>query len=287
MQIVTDGAVDLSSEQREGLNIYQIPLLIRIDGQSYRSGVDVTTEQFYDLLANAAEMPATSLPSPGEFARVYRELSKHDSEIVSLHVSSGLSSTFGASQSGASLVPEAHVTTIDTLTLSGAMGWQVEAAARAARAGWPVARVVELVRRVRETTETVFTLPDLKYLIHGGRIGHLKGLLASVLKIFPLIGVSKANGKYYVRSQKRTFGRALAALADVVAEDHPDGTPLRVQVAHANNPDGAAQLRDILDRRFKCQWLPTCSIAPVLGAHTGPGLVGVVYAALDAFPSLP
>mgnify|MGYP000234243948 CR=1 FL=1 len=287
MHIVTDGGMDLSPQQREGLEIYQVPLSIHLDGQSYQSGIDVTVDRFYDLLENAVGMPTTSLPSPGEFAQIYRELSRDDPEIISIHISSGLSSTLSAAQSGAAMVPEARVTIIDTLTLSGAMGWQVEAAARAARAGWSVNRIVELVRQVREATEAVFTLPDLKYLIHGGRIGHLKGLVASLLKIIPLIGVSKENGKYYVRDQKRTFGRALAALVDVIAQDHPDGTPLRVQVAHANNPTGAEQLRDMIDRRFRCQWLPACSIAPVLGAHTGPGLVGVVYAALDTFPALP
>lgn len=287
MQVVTDGGMDLSPQQIEGLNVHQVPLLITLDGKTYRSGIDVGIEEFYDLLENAKGLPTTSLPSPGEFAETYRKLAQTDSDILSVHISSGLSSTFSASQTGAEMVPEASVTPVDTMTLSSAMGWQVEAAARAVRAGWPVARILDLVRRVREATETVFTLPDLRYLIHGGRISHLKGLIASLLKIMPMIGVSKQDGKYYVRGQKRTFARALAALADVIAEDHPDGTPLRVQVAHAKNPEGAEQLREVIDRRFKCQWLPTCAIAPVLGAHTGPGLVGVVYAALEQFPALP
>ncbi len=287
MQVVTDGGMDLSPQQMDGLSVYQVPLLITLDGTTYRSGIDVSIEEFYDLLEHARGLPTTSLPSPGEFAETYRRLAKTDPDIMSVHISSGLSSTFGASQSGAGLVPEANVTAIDTMTLSSAMGWQVEAAARAARAGWPAARIVDLVRQVRQATETVFTLPDLKYLIHGGRISHLKGLIASLLKIMPMIGVSKQDGKYYVRGQKRTFARALASLVDVIAEDHPEGSPLRVQVAHAKNPNGAEQLREMVDRRFKCQWLPTCAIAPVLGAHTGPGLVGVVYAALDKFPALP
>ncbi|MBN1935260.1 MAG: DegV family protein [Anaerolineae bacterium] len=287
MRVVTDGGMDLSPQQREGLDIYQVPLLITLDGKTYRSGIDVGIEEFYNLLESAAGLPTTSLPSPGEFAETYHDLAKTDPDILSIHISSGLSSTFNASQAGAELVPEANVTPVDTMTLSGAMGWQVEAAARAAQAGWAVERILDLVGQVRKATETVFTLPDLKYLIHGGRIGHLKGLIASALKIMPLISVSKQDGKYFVRSQKRTFARALPALADIIAQDHPDGTPLRVQVAHAKNPEGAEQLREVIDRRFKCQWLPTCAIAPVLGAHTGPGLVGVIYAALDQFPALP
>jgi DegV family protein with EDD domain len=175
----------------------------------------------------------------------------------------------------------------DTLTLSVGQGWQVEAAMRAAKAGWPVGRILALLQRVREATETVYTLPDLKYLIHGGRIGHLKGLMASVLKIKPLIGVSKQDGKYYQRGQQRTFQKALAHIVDVIAQDHPRGTPLRAQIAHAENLPGAERLQELLDKAFSCQWLPPTSIAPVLGAHTGPGLVGVAYADLEAYPQLP
>ncbi|MCX7670464.1 MAG: DegV family protein, partial [Anaerolineae bacterium] len=217
----------------------------------------------------------------------YRELARRDPEILSVHISSGLSGTYQTAVEAARMVPEAHITVVDTLTLSGAEGWQVEAAARAARAGWPVERILTLLRQVRDATETIFTLPELKYLIHGGRISHLKGLLASLLNLKPLIGVSKQDGKYYQRGQARSFNRALAGLVGVAKEDHAPGTRLRIQVMHAHNPEGAAQLRALFEQEFECEWLPTSSIAPVLGAHTGPGLVGAVYAAAAQYPSLP
>lgn len=287
MQIVTDGGMDMSPQQQAGLNIHQMPLLIILDGKTYRSGIDVGTEEFYDLLTNTRSLPTTSLPSPGDFADLYRKLAKSDPDILSVHISSGLSSTANAARTAAGMVPEAKVTVVDTMTLSSGEGWQVEAAARAAKAGWPLAQILDLIGRVRTVTETVYTLPDLKWLIHGGRISHLKGLLASMLKLKPLIGVGKSDGKYYVRGQKRTFDRALPAIADVIAQDCSPETPLRVQIAHANNLDGANRLREVIDRLFKCEWLPPCSIAPVLGAHTGPGLVGAVYAPLTSFPALP
>ena len=287
MQIVSDRGMDMTPEQMEGLQIHLAPLTIRLDGKTYISGVDIQREEFYDLLLSARGMPTTSLPSPGEFAELYRKLAQTDPEILSIHISSGLSNTYNAALQGAKLVPEARVTVYDTMTLSGGEGWQVEAAARAAKAGWPLDKTLAMLKRIREVAELVYTLPDLKYLIHGGRIGHLKGLLASLLKIKPLISVSKETGKYYQRGQTRTFKKAVAKLVDLVAEDHAPGMALRVQVMHANNPEGAERLQGLLDQRFDCTWLPSTSIAPVLGAHTGPGLVGVAYAALADYPVLP
>lgn len=148
-------------------------------------------------------------------------------------------------------------------------------------------QILELLAKVRAATDTIYTLPDLKYLIHGGRISHIKGLLASVLNIKPIIGVSKEDGKYYQRGQARTFPKAMAKLVDVVAEQHGAGTPLRMQIMHTNSPEGEAELKALFDARFPVSWLPSGVVAPVLGAHTGLGLVGVAYASLAAYPEIP
>jgi DegV family protein with EDD domain len=185
------------------------------------------------------------------------------------------------------MVPEAEVTIIDTKTLSGAEGWQVEAAARAAQAGWSKSRIVELVAQVSAVTDTLYTLSDLEYLIHGGRISHLKGLIASVLNIKPVIGVEKEGGTYVQRGQARTFNHAIKKLVALVAEQYAPGTALRVQVMHAENPRAAERLHAAFDRRFDCTWLPVGAIAPVLGAHTGPSLVGAAFAPVADFPEIP
>jgi len=287
MQIVTDRAADLSSEQAQDLNIHYAALTFTLDGKEYRSGIDVQPDEFYQMIAATESFPSTSQPAPGEFAELYRELAKTDPEILSIHISSGLSGTLNSAIQGAELVPEAHVTFVDTKTLSGAQGWQVEAAARAARAGWSKEKIVAMLARIGAATDTIYTLATLKYLIHGGRISHLKGLLGSVLNLKPLIGVDKESGKYANYSQARTLEKAILKIADHVAAIYPPGTAMRLQVMHGHNADGATLLRERLTELFKCTWLPTCSIAPILGAHTGPGLVGLAYAPISAFPEMP
>jgi len=163
----------------------------------------------------------------------------------------------------------------------------VEAAARAAKASWPKERVLALMERISAASESMYTLKELKYLIHGGRISHMKGLIASVLNLKPLIGVEKVNGTYTQLGQVRTFKRAVKGLVDLMAEQHAPGSALRVQVLHAYNPEGAAMLRDLVDQRFDCTWLPVGPMSLVLGAHTGPSMVGVGYASLAALPDMP
>jgi DegV family protein with EDD domain len=131
------------------------------------------------------------------------------------------------------------------------------------------------------------TVATLRYLVHGGRISHIRGLLGSVLNIKPLIGVDKSIGKYAQMGQTRTMNQALVKMTEMVAQKHKPGSALRVQVLHGHNPEGAAFVRERLDTMFDCTWLPTGSIAPVLGAHTGPGLVGVAFAPAAAFADVP
>lgn len=286
MQIVTDTGCDITAEQLSGGVIHSVPLQIYLAGNTYRSGVDITHKEFYTMLEETGQLPTTSLPSPGEFAELYRQLAEKDPDILSVHISSGLSSTTNSAREGAAQAPQANVAIHDTMTLSVGEGWQVEAAVRAAQAGWNAAQTVPVLERVRELTETVFTLPELKYLIHGGRINHIKGLLAQILNIKPIIGVGKDDGKYYQRDKQRTFNKAMAGIVNLIAKDIPRGAPLRIQVAHANYPEGADTLQEMIEKVFPCEKLPISDIAPALGAHTGPGLVGVAYAPLDKYPTI-
>jgi len=287
MQIVSDSGMDLSPEQRAGLDIHVVPLSITLDGQSYRSGVDIQPAEFYRLLAATDSFPTTSQPSAGDFAQIYRRLAATDPDILSIHMSSGLSGTVNAARAGAKLVPEANVTIVDTKTLSVALGWQVEAAARALKAGWSKEQILALMERIGAATNSIYTLKELRYLIHGGRISHMKGLIASLLNIKPLIGVEKAGGTYVQLGQARTFKRAIRGLVKCVAEQYAPGSALRVQVGHSHNPGGAAMLREQLERLFECTWLPVVALSPVLGAHTGPSMVGVAYAPQAAFTDIP
>jgi len=288
MKIVTDSGTDvhLPPEQLAELNIHVIPLVVTLEGKTYREGVDIETEEFYRLLTATESLPSTSQPSSGDFAALYRKLAQEDPEILSIHISSGLSGTVDSARLGASQVPEANVTIVDTKTLSAAAGWQVEAAARCAKAGWSKEKILQVLERIKNVSDSIYTLSDLKYLIHGGRISHMKGLIASILNIKPIIGVEKVRGTYVQLGQARAFKGAIRGLVDVIAKQYAAGSKLRLQVLHAFNLEGAQLLQEELKQRFECVWLPLGNISLVLGAHTGPSMVGVAYAPFDAYPEL-
>jgi DegV family protein with EDD domain len=289
MQIVTDSGTDvtLSREERAELNIHVVPLVVTLDGKSYREELDITPEAFYPLLEASGNLPTTSQPSAGDFAETYRSLAKKDPEILSIHMTAGLSGTFNSAQAGAEMVPEAKITLVNTKTLSAAAGWQVKAAARALKAGWPLEKILPMLQKISAASESIYTLEELKFLIHGGRISHMKGLIASLLNIKPMIGVEKVNGTYVQKGQARTFKGAVKGLVDQMLQIHPEGTELQAQVLHAFNPEGGAMLREMVDKQFKCHWLPMGPMSLVLGAHTGRSMVGIAYAALSALAGVP
>jgi len=289
MKIVTDSGTDLSlsPKQLAELDISIVPLVVTFEGKSYREGVDIVPDEFYRLLENTQSFPSTSQPSVGSFSEVYKRIAATDPDILSIHMSSGLSGTFSVAQTAAKLVPEANVTHVDTKTLSAAAGWQIEAAARALKAGWSKELILSLMKSIGDASESIYTLEELKYLIHGGRISHLTGIVASLLNIKPLIGVEKKGGTYVQLGRARTFKQATKRLVDIIARKHSPGSSLRVQVLHAQNPEGASRLHDLVDEQFDCTWLPLGPMSLVLSAHTGPSMIGVAYAPIAAFADIP
>ena len=287
MQIVTDSGSDITMEDAKKFNIHMLPLKIDLDGKSYRAGLDINSDEFFDLMDNADGMPVTSTPSVGEFQELYRELAKTDPEILSIHISSGLSATSNTAVQAAQLVPEAKITVLDTLTLSAGTGWQVMAAAKMRDAGAKLPDILVKLRQIQDATKTYFSLPTLKFLIAGGRISHLKGLLASLLGILPVIWVSNVDGKYYDVAKKRTFIKALEEIPNLILKDHPAGSVLQAQVCHASYPEGVRLIKEALEKVFKMEWLPDVHLGTALGAHTGRGLTGVVVARKDQLPSIP
>lgn len=290
MHIVTDRGADVAAEVAASAGLTFAPLTITLNDTIYRSGIDIQPDEFYTILDRTGAFPTTSQPSPGDFVDIYTNAAKSDKEILSIHISSGLSGTVNAARVAAESSTGADVQIYDTKTLSAGEGWHVQAAMNAVAAGWTRERIVSMLQQVSDATELLFTLPTLKYLIHGGRIGHLKGLLAQVLNIRPIIGVEKVGGTYVTRGQTRTFDRALASLADIARDMvHARGASddiVRAQIAHGNNPEGVERLKAEVEKRMNVKWMPPVQIAPVLGAHTGAGLVGMIFAVEKLLPPI-
>ncbi len=286
MKIVTDSGADLSFEECQQIGVTMVPLKVEIDGVSYQFGIDIDPVEFYDLMDAAESMPKTSTPSIGEFVGVYERLLQEDDDIISIHISSGLSATYSVAKQAVETMGNPRIHLIDTRTLSAGQAWQVIAAAKMQAAGKSMQETLQKLDQIQKAAFTHFTLPDLKYLIAGGRISHLKGLLASLLGIKPVIDVSKEDGKYYDKLKKRSFQKAIGGLTELALQNFSEGSRLQVQICTAANPEGGQLLKEAMDRIFQVNWLPVFKLGTVLGAHTGRGLVGMIYAREDTLPQV-
>lgn len=282
MQIVTDSAADLAPSQIAGLPIHFTTLRLSLGGVPFTG----SNEEFYQKLSETDEYPVTSQAAAGEFAELYRKVAKTDPDILSIHISGGLSGTINSARVGASMVPEAKVTFWDSRTLSAALGWQVEAAARMVVKGFKLDKILERLTQIRDTVDGMFTIKEMKYLIHGGRVSHLKGLLASVLNIKPIIGVDHTTGMYTSAAQDMTFKRALTRMINLDKVRYAGMGALRAQIVHGNNPEGVEFIRKKAEEELHCKFDETVPVAPALGAHTGPSLAGIIVGPQSLFSDL-
>jgi DegV family protein with EDD domain len=281
MKIVTDSAVDLPEEMFVQYGVERMPLLINFGTESLRSGVDILPEEFYRrLAADPDHLPTTSQPSAGDFADLYRRVGQSDKDIVSVHISSGLSGTISSAAQAARQCPELNITLIDTKTLSAAEGFQVVAAAQASRRGWPLERLKQRVQEVADQTEIFFTLDTLHYLQKGGRIGRVQAMAGSLLNLKPVITVDKGPGTYITVAKGRSMSKSLILIADQVREKMKERLAW-IHVLHTNSPAMAQQLAELVTQRLPTAKITTGQIVPVLGVHTGPGCVGAVCGPLD------
>ncbi|MBI3738939.1 MAG: DegV family protein, partial [Chloroflexi bacterium] len=267
MKIVTDCAADMPVEELEKLGIEQAPLYIQFPEGEVNSA-DISADAFYDRLeAMRPNVPTTAMPSSGLFAEIYRKIARLDKNILSLHVSSGLSGTINAARGGGEQVkPEASVSFWDTLTLSGGERFQVIAAALAAKAGWTLNAIQEKLSAIRSKTEVVYTLDTLEYLARGGRIGRVKAMAGALLNLKPVIRVD-TDGKYSTVSTARTLGKSITAIGEHLREKYASA-PLWVTVLHGRFAEKAEALTNDLKEKLNIAKLEVMRISPVLGVHT-------------------
>ncbi len=284
MKIVTDCAADIPAEERAELGIIEAPLFIQFPEGEVNSA-DLTPDEFYDRLeAMRPEIPSTAQPSSGIFADLYHKIADA-AQVLSIHVSSGLSGTINSARMGAEQIKEKVVNVVDSMTLSGGERFQVLAAVKAAKKGWSVESILERLGKIRDNTEVIYTLETLEYLARGGRIGRVQALLGSVLKIKPIIHVDKTDGKYSTIGKTRTIPAALEAITDHLQQTYAE-KELWVSVMHGRFTDGAKSLADSLGKRLNIKKLEILRISPVLGVHTGPGIVGAAVVPMDLMADL-
>lgn len=274
MKIVTDSAAELTKEEMDNYDIVTAPLFIQFPEGEMRSS-DISADDFYNRLeAMRPAIPTTAQPSSGNFAEIYNKVLETGKSVFSIHISSGLSGTINAARVGAETIAEqSRINIWDTMTLSGGERFQVLAAAMALKAGWSFSKITERLEEIRANTEVIYTLETLEYLARGGRIGRVSALLGSLLKLKPVINVAHEDGKYSTVTKVRTIPAALGAIVENLSSIYQN-TPVWVTVLHGRFQQGAEDLSVLLNSKLNVAKMEVTRISPVLGVHTGPGIVG-------------
>lgn len=285
MKIVTDCAADMTAEELEQMDVTQAPLFIQFPEGEVNSA-DITPDDFYNRLeAMRPAIPTTAQPSGGIFAELYRKLAQKEQDILSIHISSGLSGTINAARDGGEQVrEEANVHLWDTLTLSGGERFQVLAAALGNKAGWGLDRIKERMANIREKTEVIYTLDTLEYLARGGRIGRVKAIAGALLNLKPVIRVD-SDGKYSTVTTGRTLGKSISSIAAHLHLKYAD-VPVWVTILHGRFAEKADILSNELKEKLNVAKLEVMRISPVLGVHTGPGIIGAAVVPMELMEEL-
>jgi DegV family protein with EDD domain len=285
MKIVTDCAADMSAKELEELGVIQAPLFIQFP-EGEVNATEIPADDFYNRLeAMRPVIPTTAQPSSGIFAELYRRIAQVEKNILSIHISSGLSGTINSARAGGEQVEsEVNVNYWDTLTLSGGERFQVMAAALSARANWALHSIQERLGKIREKSEVIYTLDTLEYLARGGRIGRVKALAGALLNLKPIIRVD-SDGRYSTVSTGRTLGKSITAITEHLHQRYAH-TPVWVTVLHGRFAEKAEVLAYELKAKLNIAKSEIIRISPVLGVHTGPGIVGAAVVPMELMEDL-
>jgi DegV family protein with EDD domain len=269
IKIVTDSVADLPPQVVKELGITVIPLNVRFGTDVYRDGVDITTEQFYDKLRHGKILPVTLVPSPGAFAEVYDKLAEETDEILVIVLSSKLSATYDvALQSIGLMKRKCRVEVVDSQWAVIAQGFIAITVAMAANAGASLDEVIEVTRKNIPRADLCAVFDTLEYLRRGGRIGAAQAFLGSVLKVNPIITLR--NGVVEPVGRTRSRAKAIDYLYNfAMSFSHVDG----IAIEDAATPEEVEALAERLSSRFPKERIYRSKTSPVIGTHTGPGLL--------------
>src|SRR6266478_10019497 len=277
--VVTDSTADLPPTLAAMRAITVVPLTLHFDGKSLLDGVDITPEEFYRLLPTATAHPTTSQPSPGRFAEIYGSLLEDHDDVVSIHISEKLSGTVASARQAADMTDPKRVHVIDSEVVSMSLGLVALVASALAAQKLDAAAIEGRVLAMRPHVHTYFSVATLEFLRRGGRIGRASALLGSVLQVKPVLCIR--DGLVEPLERVRTFDRALNRVIELTREVDR-GKGLCVIVGHADAEADAERVAQALDP--VAETLMIQPLGPVVGAHAGPGVVGVGCYAADILP---
>ncbi|UMZ73310.1 DegV family protein [Natranaerofaba carboxydovora] len=281
IQIITDSTCDLPKKLIEEYNIHVIPLNIHFGEKVYKDGIDLTAENFYQLLESSDQHhPTTSQPSPGDFMNLYKKVASSGDDIISIHISSELSGTYQSAVLANNMISESeediNIYTVDSRITSTSLGMMVLEAAKMADKDEDINSILKRIDELKNKIKTYFMVDTLEYLEKGGRIGKAQALVGNLLNVKPILALEEG----IVVPQKKVRGRkkGLNYIIELIEKEFTD-EKVNVAIMHANTPDEIEKLENNVKERIDYNEKIVSELGPIVGTHAGPGTVGIaIYA---------
>jgi DegV family protein with EDD domain len=277
--ILTDSSAYLPHELLKQYNIQVIPLTMLWDEETLRDGIDILPEAFYRRLADSRSLPTTSQVTVMAMQTAFQRILDEGNDALGIFISSKFSGTVASALQAREQFSGAakNIAVVDSLLTTMAMGWPVLTAARAAQAGASLEECREVAENARDHSGVLFVVDTLEFLRRGGRIGGAQALLGTALNIKPVLEMR--DGRIETVEKVRTKGKALARMQELVVERIGASKPVRLASVHADAEGEAQSVLESASAALNPVEKLCCPLAPVIGAHAGPGTVALNWMA--------
>lgn len=277
--VLTDSTAYIPEPILKQYNIFTIPLFVVWGEQSLKDGIDITPQEFYQRLATAKTIPTTSQPSAQDMKEAFEHLLNQGYDVLGIFISSKLSGTIQSAEQALAMMPQAasRIAIVDSLSTAMAMGFQVVQAARAAQQGASLKECKQAAEEARQNSGVYFVVDTLEFLHRGGRIGGAQAFLGTALNIKPLLELRE--GRIEPVEKIRTKSKAVERMIELAAERVAGRAPVRLAAIHANAEAEAKAMLDAASAKMNPVETFFAGVSPVIGVHTGPGVVGLAFMA--------
>ena len=270
--IVTDSTAYLSKEVKKALNISMIPLTVTLNGEAFDEDIDINTTDFYDKVRGNGPLPKSSQPSVGKFVELYESLAKANDEVISIHLSSGISGTYSGAVQAGEIVNGIKVYVFDSEVSCHMQGFYVIRAAELANKGFKAIEIIEELNIMKQTMRAYFMVDDLTHLQRGGRLSSAQALIGGLLQIKPILHFKE---KVIMPFEKvRTRKKAMQRIVNMLVEDAENMT-LDVAIIHGNCLERAEEWQEELSVKLPNVHFTISHFGPVIGTHLGEGAMGL------------
>ena len=275
--LVTDSTCDLEQDIIDNYQINMLPININFGENHYLDKITILPEQFYTLLKENKDYPKSSQVNEKSFTNLYSHLASHYDSIIAIHLSDRLSGTFNSSQKAAKAISEElnkPISVINSKNLSGALGLVVLRTAQAIEAGYSHDQVVNMAEKWTNNIRIFISVKTMKYLVRGGRVSFVRGLIARILNICPIVSIDE-SGKAIVFDKAFNQRSNMEKVMEYITKISQEKIIWNYIILHANNTDAAQWYSEKMAMLTNKKPASIVNISPILGANAGIGAAAV------------